>query len=140
MGIGNFGNKLGSISVPGMESINKVLDEFNTALPTIRALGFSVEDLQISVGLLPKISAKLIASADDVDVKELDKIIKEKAELKMLVTVLKALQLAYNLKGPLGDLGLKGVVIDLKLGIPPEVGISFLKSTAAAKLAVATSA
>lgn len=140
MKLGNFGDKLQEMAVPGIDSINKVLDEFNTALPTVRALGFTVEDLQISVGLLPKISVKLVASADHIDVKELDKIIKDKPDQKLLVTVLKALQLAYNLKDPLGDLGLKGVVIDLKLGIPPEVGISFLKSTAAAKLSAATQA
>jgi len=110
------------------EVVSKLLDEFNAALPTMKALGFSVEDLQVGMGVLPEVSAKLIAAADKVDVKAIDGMIEKKSEQKTLVAVLKALQTAYNVRDQLGDLGLKGVEIALTLGIPPKVAIGFIKN------------
>jgi hypothetical protein len=112
------------------EAVSKFLDEFNAALPTIKALGFSVQDIQVSMGILPEIHAKLIADAADVNVETLDQLIKKKSEEKTLVAVLKGLQTAYNVRDQLGDLGLSGVAIDVKLGIPPSVGIGFFKPAA----------
>lgn len=111
------------------EKVSTLLDEFNAALPTMKALGFSVDDVRVGMGLTPEVSAKLIADAGQVDVKAIDGIIEGKAGQKTLVTVLKALQTAYNVRYQLGDLGLKGVEINLKLGIPPHIGIGFLKES-----------
>ena len=116
------------------EVASKLIDDFNAALPTLRALGFSVKDVQFGMGLLPEIGAKLIASAADVDGKKLAALIEQKQEQKTLVAVLKALQASYQIRDQLGDLGLQGVEIDLKLGLPPHIGIGFVKGadTAAA--------
>jgi predicted regulator of amino acid metabolism with ACT domain len=97
----------------------------------MRALGFTVDDIQVGMGLLPEIRARLTAAADKVDVKALDELIKKKSEQKTLVTVLKALQTAYNVRDQLGDLGLKGVEINVTLGLPPHISIGFLKTVAA---------
>jgi hypothetical protein len=43
------------------------------------------------------------------------------------VAILKTLQAAYNVKDQLGDLGLKGVEIDMTLGLPPKIGVAFVK-------------
>ena len=113
------------------EGVSKMLDEFNAALPTMRALGFSVQDIHVGMGLLPEVKAKLVASADNVDVKAIDEIIQKKSEQKTLVTVLKALQTAYNVRDQLGDLGLKGVEINATLGLPPNISIGFIKNSVA---------
>ena len=97
-------------------------------MPTFRALGFGVDEVKVKMGLLPEISARLTAAVADVDAKALDDLIKKKSEEKTLVAVLKALQTAYNVRDQLGDLGLKGVEIELTLGIPPHIGIGFIKS------------
>jgi predicted regulator of amino acid metabolism with ACT domain len=124
-------NKARDLAGPASETISKLLDEFNAALPVMQALGFSVEDIQVTMGLLPEISAKLTAEAAKIDVKALDEMMK-KSEQKTLVAVLKALQTAYNIRDQLGDLGLKGIEIDVTLGIPPKISIGFVKSKAAA--------
>jgi len=125
-------NKARDLAGPASETVSRFLDEFNAALPVMQALGFSVEDIQVTMGLLPEVSAKLIAAAANVNVKALDEIIKTKSEQKTLVAVLKALQTAYNVRDQLGDLGLKGIEIDLTLGLPPKISIGFLKSMAVA--------
>jgi predicted regulator of amino acid metabolism with ACT domain len=131
MEFNNMLNKARDLAGPASETISRLLDEFNAALPVMQALGFSLEDIQVTMGLLPEISAKLIAATDKVNVKVLDEVIKAKSEQKTLVAVLKALQTAYNVRDQLGDLGLKGVEIDIKLGLPPKISIGFLKRVAA---------
>jgi predicted regulator of amino acid metabolism with ACT domain len=137
----DFNNVLGrarELTNSASDAVSKLLDEFNAALPTMKALGFSVEDLQVAMGLLPEVHAKLIAAADNIDVKAIDGIVAKKSEQKTLVAVLKALQAAYNVRDQLGDLGLKGVEIDLTLGIPPKVSIGFMKKVAVTAPALAT--
>jgi hypothetical protein len=121
-------NRARDLTNSASETVNRMLDDFNAALPVMQALGFSVEDIQVSMGLLPEVSAKLIAATDKINVKMLDEMIKAKSEQKTLVAVLKALQTAYNVRDQLGDLGLKGVEVDLTLGLPPKVSIGFLKT------------
>jgi hypothetical protein len=122
------------------EAVSKFLDEFNAALPTIKALGFSVQDIQVSMGILPEIHVKLVAAAANIDVEMLDELIKKKSGQKTLVAVLKGLETAYNVRDQLGDLGLSAVAIDAKLGIPPSVGIGFYEPTAVPAPAHATAA
>jgi hypothetical protein len=139
----NFSNVLDrtrSLTDTASAGVSKFLDEFNAALPTLKALGFSVQEIQVSMGLLPEIHAKLVDSAANIDVKVLDDLIKKAGEQKSLVAILKGLQTAYNLRDQLGDLGLSAVVIDLKLGIPPSVGIGFLKPAAVLAPALSTAA
>src|SRR5580698_509185 len=84
------------------DGVSKFLDDFNAALPTMKALGFSVHFVQVSMGLLPEINAKLVAAAADVNVKVLDELIKQKSGQKTLVAALKGLQTAYNVRDQLG--------------------------------------
>jgi predicted regulator of amino acid metabolism with ACT domain len=130
MDLGNMLRKGQELTGSASEAISKLLDEFNAALPTMKALGFSVEDIQVGMGLLPEVRSKLIAAADKVDVQLLDEMIQKKSEQKTLVAVLKALQTAYNVREQLGDLGLNGVEINVTLGVPPHISIGFLKSPA----------
>ena len=109
------------------EVAGKFLDEFNEALPAMRALGLTVRDLHVGMGLIPEIGAKLIGSVDTINVAKINELIDKEKEKKTLVAVLKTLQAAYNVKDQLGDLGLKGVEIDMTLGLPPKINVSFVK-------------
>src|SRR5580692_3521573 len=80
------------------EATGKLVDEFNEALPTMRALGFAIKDLRVGMGLLPEIGAKLIASTDTVDVKKIRELIEKHPENKTLIGALKGLELAYNVR------------------------------------------
>src|SRR6516225_2907945 len=95
-------NKTRDVAGYASDSVGKLLDDFNAALPTMRALGFTVEDIQVAMGLLPEVNAKLVAAAANIDVKALDEMIGKRSEQKTLVAVLKALQTAYGLREQLG--------------------------------------
>ena len=117
------------------EAAGKIMDEFNEALPTMRALGFTVKDLRVGMGLLPEIGAKLIASTDTVDVKKIKELIEKNSENKTLVAALKGLQMAYNIKQEVGDLPFKGVEL---VGLPPHIGVAFVSNAPAATAVAAT--
>jgi hypothetical protein len=127
MGLKDLAGKAQELTGSASEAAGKYLDEFNEALPVMRALGFTVRDLHVAMGLLPEIGAKLIGSVDTINVAKINELIEKEKEKKTLVTVLKTLQAAYNVKDQLGDLGLKGVEIDMTLGLPPKIGVAFVK-------------
>ena len=111
------------------------LDEFNTALPTLQALGFSVRDFNVGMGLIPEVGATLVASIDNVNVSKLNELIEKNQEKKALVALLKALQAAYNIKQQVPDLQFQGIELDVKLGLPPHAGVKFLRSAPAGEAA-----
>lgn len=124
--------KAQELAVAATDTAGRMLDEFNEALPTMRALGFTVKDLHVAMGLLPEVGAKLVASTDTIDVKKLEELIERHANKKILVAALKGLHAAYNIKQQVPDVPLKGVELDLKLGLPPRVSVSFVNNTTAA--------
>jgi len=108
------------------EAAGKLVDEFNEALPTMRALGFTIKDLRVGTGLVPEIGAKLIASTETIDVKKVKELIDKHAENKTLVGALKTLELAFNIRQQIGDFSFKDVQIDVTLGLPPHIGVAFV--------------
>jgi hypothetical protein len=117
------------------EGVAKLLDELNETLPTMRALGFTVKDLRVGMSLVPEIGAKLVASTDTIDVKKIQELIEKNSEKKMLVTALKGLETAYNIKQEIGNLPFKGVELDFTLGLPPRVSVAFVSSEPSAMTA-----
>jgi hypothetical protein len=80
------------------------------------------------MGLIPEITGTLVGCIDDIDVGRLRELIDRNQDKKTLVTFLKALQAAYNIKEQVPDISFKGIQIDLKLGLPPHVGVKFLST------------
>jgi len=130
--------KAKALTNTAVEAAGNFVDEFNEFLPTMRALGFTMKDLRVGMGLMPEIGAKLIASTDTIDVKKIKELIEKHADNKTLVAALKALEVAYNIKQEIGDLPLKGVEIDVTLGLPPHVGVAFVPSPSAAAALAST--
>jgi hypothetical protein len=113
------------------DAASNVVDEFNEALPTMRALGFTIKDLRVGAGLLPEIGAKLVASTDTIEVAKIHELIEKHPDNKTLVAALKALELAFNVRRQIGDLPFKGVEVDVTLGLPPHIGVAFVSSAPA---------
>ena len=140
MGLKDLMGKAPELAGAATDLAGKFVDEFNEALPTMRALGFTLKDLRMGMGLVPEIGAKLVASTDTVDVKKVKELIEKNQENKTLVALLKGLQAAYNVKQAIGDFPVKGIEIDLTLGLPPHVGVSFVSATPATTTTAASGA
>jgi hypothetical protein len=135
MGFKDLMGKAQELKDAAADTASGYLDEFNEALPTIRALGFSVRNVSVGMGLIPEVGATLIAAVDDVKVEQLNELIEANKEKKTLVAVLKALQAAYNIKQQFRDIPFRGVQIDMKLGLPPHIGVQFVSATPVAEAA-----
>jgi hypothetical protein len=117
--------KVEDLGNAAVDTAGKFLDEFNEALPTMRALGFTIRDFKMAMGLVPEVSAKLVGSVDTIDVKRIDSLTVEHKEKKLLVAFLKALEAAYHLKEQLGETAFKSIEMDVTLGFPPHVSVAF---------------
>ena len=109
-----------------LEKAHDVIREFNDMVPKIKAIGLSVENVGIKMGLPPEITARLVGSAAALDEKEIEKLAKENAGNKILGAILDSLRTAALFKEQLQSVGFKGVAIDVKLGLLPSVEISLL--------------
>jgi hypothetical protein len=130
--VGKAQELAGATAAAATATAGRMLDEFNEVLPTMRALGFTVKNLHVGMGLLPEVGATLVATTDTIDEKKLVELIEKHAEKKLLVTALKGLYAAYNIKREIPDVPLKGVRLDLTLGLPPRVNVSFVNNVIAA--------
>ena len=137
MGLKDLMGKAGELTEAATGAAEKLVDEFNQALPTMRALGFTVKDLKVGMGLVPEIEAKLVASADAVDPTKIKELMDKNPDNRALAAALKALLSAYNLKKMVASIPFKGVELDMKLGIPPHVGIGFVSEAPAEQAAAA---
>ena len=102
-----FGDKAkemaGAAAASAPTTAGKMLDEFNEALPTMRALGFVVKDLHV-----------------------------DWTRGARWFMHLKGLYAAYNIKREIPDVPLKGVQLDLTMTLPPRVSVSFVNNVVAA--------
>lgn len=140
MGLKDLMSSTQSLTGSASETAGKFLDEFNEAIPTMRALGLTVKDLRVGMGLLPEIGAKLTGSVDSINVAKLHELMEKHKEKKTLTALLKGLEAAYNIKDQLGDVNLRGVEIDFTLGLPPKIHVAFMTAAPASAPAVASAA
>jgi hypothetical protein len=127
-------DKLGKITIPnagnvmdaGVAKVHEVIREFNETMPTIKALGLSVRNVSFGMGLVPEVSATLMGSVDALEQEKIDALLKKHQDNKTTVFILEALKTASNLKDQLGDLGLHGVKVGVKLGLPPKIEVGLL--------------
>ena len=137
MALGNLMGKAKEMMDAATVAAGNFLDEFNEALPTMRALGFTIRDFRMSMGLVPELNAKLIASVDTINVAKIDELIAHHQDKKLLAALLKALEAAYHIKEQLGDASFKSVILDVTLGLPPHISVAFGGATALEAASVA---
>ena len=113
----------GALAGKAADKVNELVDELDETRKVLQGLGLSVSDVRIGMGLIPEVGAKFTGSVDALDENKLADLIKADPEQQLLLAALKALQLTCRLKEQLGDVGLKGLELDLVVGIPPKVSV-----------------
>ena len=136
MGFKDLMGKAQELTGAAADGVSGYLNEFNQALPTIQALGFTVQNFSVGMGFLPEVTASLVASVDDMDVDKLNELVEANKDRRVLVALLKALQAAYNIKKQVPDMPFEGLQVDMKLGLPPHIGVQFLRTHGAGRKAL----
>jgi hypothetical protein len=104
------------------------MNNLSETASNLKALGFSVRDVRMGMGIVPEIGAKLIGSIEVMDQDKIKKMIDSHRQDKVLVAVLEALRTASVFKEQLGDFGFKGVEADVTLGLPPKVSVRLMQT------------
>jgi len=114
-----------NVSTATSEKIHEWVDEFNKAVPYMKALGFSVKTFSIGVGLIPELNATLVGAVDALDSNKLEEM-SQRTNNRALNVLLGGLQTAAKFKDQLTAIGVKGIEIDIKLGLPPTITVNLL--------------
>jgi hypothetical protein len=105
--------------------IKEAIDEFNATLLILREAGYKVSEVDIAIGLPPKISASVVAS-DAVTDEHITKILEEHQHKKLTTLVLNALYQAWRLQSAIQIVGMKPRGMSIELGLVPSVTIKFI--------------
>ena len=105
--------------------IKEAIDEFNATLLILREAGYKVSEVDIAIGLPPKISASVVAS-DAVTDEHIAKILEEHQHKKLTTLVLNALYQAWRLQSAIQIVGMKPRGMSIELGLVPSVTIRFI--------------
>lgn len=111
------------LAAAAQEKIEAVLDEYQKIVPVAESLGLTVDSFDVEMGLIPEISTALVGSMERINKEAVQKMIAENQSNKLLVTMLNALLLSKDLQKRLNIKNLKGIRVDIKLGISPKVAV-----------------
>ncbi len=110
-----------------VEKLNQFLADFSEVLPTIKALGLSVDVVHMTFGLMPEVQAQITRALEAIEEDKLTELLVAKAQNKMLVPLLQAFRTLARLKRPLNAVGFKGVKVDLTVGVVPAIAVEMLR-------------
>jgi hypothetical protein len=119
--------KISKTSEAGWTKLKETTDEVDEILPLISELGYSVESIQVGIGLIPDIVIEISGLTKKMDEKAYHRILKEKEDKKLLCSVLKTLQTASGLHDKVHIAGMKSDNAAITLGLPPKVTLKFKK-------------
>ncbi len=120
---GKLQDKVTEISAAAQEQFNAVLEEYQNILPLAESLGLSVGSFKVEMGLLPEIKTSLVGSVERINKEAVQKLIADNQSNKLLALVLNGLLIAKALQQRLKIQALKGIPVDIKLGVTPNVSV-----------------
>ena len=119
--------KIAETSEAAQEKLREKLDELNGLLPAIREVGYTVDAVQVGIGLLPEIGIDVSGLARTMDAEAFERVMEEQKENKVIGLILRTLQTtsSWQQKIHFANLGCDQATITL--GLPPRITLKFTK-------------
>jgi hypothetical protein len=108
------------------KKMEKMVDDFNAALPTMKSLGLSVVDLDLNIGWLPSISVTLRGAFADMDVVRIRHLREGSGDNKVQIAILRALETAANVRNLVKGVPIDGIEVRVRLGLNFAVDVKLL--------------
>jgi hypothetical protein len=123
---GNLGSVAGSAAAAGLDKVKSAIGEITLYSTSLSQAGWDVRELEVELGLAPKLTARLKATGHASEDK-LQLIVKENPDKKMLEAIVTSLIEASKLRTAAenGPLKLEDVEIGTILGAVPNVVLRF---------------
>jgi hypothetical protein len=116
--------KIVDIKDAALSAVKELVDDLNEHIPALREAGYTLTEVSVDVGLMPKIVASF-ASAPDISQERIDAVIEEHKEATVTIAMLRALYAAYKLQKSVHLVGMRPRAIALEIGIAPGVVVKF---------------
>jgi hypothetical protein len=110
----------------GEDRSSIILDKIAQLAPLIDLIGFDMEELVLQAGI-PAGATVIFAKKKDVDEATIEAILKKNENKEMLALIVRALQKADSLQKKMKLSHYSFAKFYLKLGVPPEVSLRFLR-------------
>lgn len=120
--------KIAETSDAAQEKFLEKLNELNDLLPCIRELGYSVEAVEVGVGLLPEVGIEVSGLAKTMDVATYERVMEEQRDKKVLSLILRTLQTTSTWQKKIHLMAMGCDRATITLGIPPKITLKFEKS------------
>jgi hypothetical protein len=117
-------SKVGDLKDAGLRMVMETLDDFNAALPIVREAGYTLNGVDVGIGLPPKVSASFLAS-EEVSQENVERVLAEHAEKKFTMLLVRALYQAWLLQQKIAVVGLKPKGLSVEIGLIPIVTVKF---------------
>lgn len=124
----NIAEKINDASEVGMEKLQELMAEVDEISPILRELGYTLESLQVSVGLIPNVSIDIGGMTKTMPEETYQKVLEEHKDRKILISVVKTLQTVSALQQKVHFMGMRSDMVTITLGLPPKVILKFNKT------------
>lgn len=120
---GQVQEQAAGIANAAQDQFNAVLEEYEKIVPIAETLGLTVGKFEVEMGIIPEITTSLVGSVDRIQKDAVEKLIAEYKNNKILVLILNGLLFTKDMQQRLHISNLKGIVVDLKIGLSPSVSV-----------------
>ena len=120
--------KIAETSEAAQEKVRDKLNELNSLLPCIRELGYSVDSVQIGIGLLPDVGIDVSGLAKTMDEATYERVLEEQKENKVISLILRTLHTASSWQQKVHLMEMISDQATITLGIPPKMTLKFHKA------------
>ena len=117
-------SKLGELQEVGAEKINESLKQFNAARPYLKKAGYALSELEIELGLPPKVTSHF--QHTDVDQADVEQAFVELEGNALGTSVLTLLVKAAELQGKIQVYEMSFAYIEVEVGIVPTVTLKYV--------------
>jgi len=116
-------DKVAGLTVESSAQIMQWLEEYKKTMVSLQVFGLSVGKIRVTAGILPEISTTIRGSLNNIDQNQVQKMLEEKHEEKLLTAILSALLTLTKVREVIEMKVLNDILIEVSLGIPPRVSI-----------------
>jgi hypothetical protein len=120
--------KIADSTDASMEKLQDMMTEVNEISPVINELGYTVDSINVEVGLMPSISLDISGMTKTIPEETYNRILEEHKDRNILINVIKTLQNASVLQNKVHILGMLSDHITIALGLPPKMILKFKKT------------
>lgn len=117
--------KIADASEAAQDKVREKLNELNSLLPCIRELGYSVDAVEIGIGLLPEVGIDVSGLSKTMDEATYQRVLEEQKDNRVISLILKTLNTASSWQQKIQLMEMVSDQATITLGIPPKLTLKF---------------